>query len=44
MIILDGRGNPKQVNNPGGWGCGNGCPGGVVAGYLPFAGTQVGEL
>lgn len=44
LMVLDGGGDPKQRFNPGGWDCGNGCPGGVVAGYLPFAGTQVGEL
>jgi len=31
-IILDGKDNPKEQNNPGGWG-----PGGVVAGYLQFS-------
>ena len=44
VMILDGRGNPQQYHNAGGWDCGNGCPGGVIAGYLPFAGRQVGEL
>ena len=44
VMVLDGGGNPPQGWNPGGWDCGNGCPGGVIAGYLPFAGTQVGEL
>lgn len=33
-ILLDGQGNPKELNNPGGWG-----PGGVVAGYLQFSGA-----
>jgi glucan 1,3-beta-glucosidase len=33
-IILDGKNNPKERNNPGGWG-----PGGVVAGYLQFSGA-----
>lgn len=44
VMVLDGKGNPQQHYNAGGWDCGNGCPGGVIAGYLPFAGTQVGEL
>lgn len=37
VMILDGGGNPKQYNNPGGWSCGHGCSGGVIAGYLPFS-------
>ena len=37
VMILDGKGNPPQRYNPGGWGSGNGSPGGVIAGYLPFA-------
>ena len=45
-MVLDGVGNPQQYNNPGGWDCGSGCPGGVIAAYLPFmaAAAQVGEL
>ena len=43
-MILDGGGNPPQEYGPGGWDCGNGCPGGVIAGYLPFSGTQVKQL
>ena len=38
VMILDGERNPAQRYNPGGWGCGDGCPGGVIAGYLPFSG------
>lgn len=33
-MILDGQGNPKEFNNPGGW-----PPGGVVAAYLQYAGS-----
>lgn len=32
VMVLDGRGDPKQYNNPGGW-----TPGGVIAGYLLFS-------
>ncbi|CAD6588583.1 MAG: hypothetical protein ASARMPREDX12_003380 [Alectoria sarmentosa] len=44
VMVLDDGENPPQEWNPRGWGCGNGCLGGVIAGYLPFAGTLVGEL
>lgn len=34
VMVLDGRDNPDQSHNPGGW-----HPGGVMAGYLRFAGS-----
>lgn len=34
VMVLDGRGDPRQDFNPGGW-----SPGGVVAGYLVFSGA-----
>ncbi|MCJ1428228.1 hypothetical protein MMC29_006136 [Sticta canariensis] len=34
VMVLDGIGDPKQDNNPGGWN-----PGGVIAGYLHFSGS-----
>lgn len=34
IMVLDGRDNPTQFNNPGGW-----TPGGVIAGYLLFSGA-----
>lgn len=36
VMVLDGRGDPKQFYNPGGW-----TPGGVIAGYLLFSGSAV---
>jgi glucan 1,3-beta-glucosidase len=32
VMVLDGKDNPAQLNNPGGW-----TPGGIVAAYLQFA-------
>lgn len=32
-MLLDGKGDPSQLNNPGGW-----SPGGVIAAYLGFSG------
>lgn len=32
VMVLDGSGDPSQLNHPGGW-----TPGGVVAAYLPFS-------
>ena len=37
VMVLDGSTNPRQYNSPGGWSCGNNCPGGVIAAYLEFS-------